>query len=55
MGQTAQRGVLKTNGELIWHMRYFGEISHDTLPTVEDFQRDLELLKEDIEQMSPLG
>ena len=47
------RRLVKKDGELFWNIEYYGLISHDPLPTEEDFKKDIELLKEDIEQLSP--
>ena len=49
-----ERKVIKNNGEFIFGISYVGSIPHDPLPTTEGFQKVLELLKKDIEQMSPL-
>jgi hypothetical protein len=48
------RRVFIDNGELGWGLTYYGGLAGEPLPTVEDFQRDLELLKKDIEKLSPL-
>jgi hypothetical protein len=47
------RTVIKNDEIFHWVLDYSGKISEDSFPTVEEFQRDVELLKKDIEQLLP--
>jgi hypothetical protein len=46
------RSVIKNDEELGWVLNYTGN-TDKPFPTTEDFQEDIEWIKENIKQMSP--
>ena len=51
MGQKATIVLVKSDDVWGWSMQYRGNSPQSPLPTVEDFRRDLEKLKKEVEQL----